>query len=1132
MKKKILIALGAVIGVLVLVVVGALVLIDPERLVNEKKDALLKDVSTKIGREVTAGKVTASLGGQLKARVEQVQIAGLPGKQPALYIGAVDVRFSLARALLSFGRDLHVERFGVRGLTLRVARDADARWDFQDILDKLAADESAPKEKSDGTLLQGARIAELSIDDGVVELDDKVIGRPLQAYDVDIQTSDVVLGDPLMISLHAMLRDGQQQSPIDVKARLAVLPKDLSFDPLPDTEVDAKLQDVDLGAWGALLPADTPAPVRGTLRTSLKATVKDDAQRIAVDGTINARELVLRDALSSMATAAERAAAPRGRPLSADVEISLERDQQAGRTELKKLSLKGSGLDLTASLEAKGGGLAGLEKADVKASAQDLAALLQALPPSLRGLPDEARVEGPLQAHLTAAGDAIDLNVNLDAARVRYLDVPEGKTVAEATAALFDKPAGRPLHVSLHGKRSSSALDVDKLELVVDTAKIAGTLSLPTDKGAPLVADVASGPVQLASLKSLAPPFAEALGKGQRVDGTVELKVKATSNGGKQVADAVLDMRALDVNLAATTLRGAGSITIKAQPQGSDVDLSVLANLDGLSVSKRAADGSTTLSKPAGLPLRLDAVAKKTKSRADFSKLALAIGRSTVNGKGSISGLDQDASRLDLDLGQVQLGFDDLRQTVPGASKLPAGGRLSGTIKLAGGTSSEALTVDARGLAVAFGSSRLSGDVNLKNLSDPVLDVKLSHIDLAFDDVRGLSASAADLPAGGRFKGALTMSGDTKRSASVKAAVKIESLTAADSSLKGQVDIENLDKPRFDLTLTADKLNVDKLREAFSSDTDERTKKKKDDNPHGLSKETRALLADVNGKGSLNAARAVVKGIPVTNFKSSLTMTRGKLRFDTLEFNLYGGTMTATGSAVDLPAERTGYDLKLAGKDIDFGAAMAEQTGLGRIFSGTISPKLELKGRGLAAGDFAVSAEGPAEMKFKSLSISSLDLLGPIGAAVDKTDKIPGMKLGAASTEKGLSLQGFTALTKFLGGRLKLDKPVEADTPFGKMNVTGSAGLDAGLDFTSTLQLTPATIAKLTGNKIKLKEAVPVPLKIGGTWDNPKVSGVDVGRLVTALVAAAGKDLLSGAVEDFFGGDDDKKGDKKKKKGK
>ena len=194
----------------------------------------------------------------------------MPGQ---LSIGAVDVRFSIARALLTFGRDLHVERFGVQGLQLRAARDGDGTWDFQDVLDKLSADEGAPGEKSDTSFLAGARIAEVAITDGTLELDDKVVGRPLQAYDIDIQTSDVVLGDPLMVSLHAMLRDGARESPVDIKARLAVLPKDLSFDPLPDLEAEAKLHDVDLGSWGALVPADVPAPVRGTLRASLTATV-------------------------------------------------------------------------------------------------------------------------------------------------------------------------------------------------------------------------------------------------------------------------------------------------------------------------------------------------------------------------------------------------------------------------------------------------------------------------------------------------------------------------------------------------------------------------------------------------------------------------------------------------------------------------------------------------------------------------------------------------------------------------------------------------------------------------------------------------------------------------------------------
>jgi hypothetical protein len=92
----------------------------------------------------------------------------------------------------------------------------------------------------------------------------------------------------------------------------------------------------------------------------------------------------------------------------------------------------------------------------------------------------------------------------------------------------------------------------------------------------------------------------------------------------------------------------------------------------------------------------------------------------------------------------------------------------------------------------------------------------------------------------------------------------------------------------------------------------------------------------------------------------------------------------------------------------------------------------------------------------------------------------------------------------------------------------------------------------MTGDKVKLKKPVPVPMKIGGTWDKPEVTGVDVGDLVKAVVSALGgkavedavsnitkdggdkaKDKAADAVGDLLGGDDkDKKKDKGKKKDK
>jgi hypothetical protein len=230
--------------------------------------------------------------------------------------------------------------------------------------------------------------------------------------------------------------------------------------------------------------------------------------------------------------------------------------------------------------------------------------------------------------------------------------------------------------------------------------------------------------------------------------------------------------------------------------------------------------------------------------------------------------------------------------------------------------------------------------------------------------------------------------------------------------------------------------------------------------------------------------------------------------------------VTASGTLLDLPSEKTKYDLRLNGKDIDFGAVVATHTPIGRVFKGTVSPKLEVKGRGLAPGDFAISADGPAALSFNQLIIGGLDVLGPIGDAM-KAGKATGFSTAAARKEQGLTLSNFTALTEFIGGKLRLQKPIEADTPLGKMKIEGTTGLDAKLDLRSTLQLTPQMIATMTGGKVKVKEPVPVPMKIGGTWDKPQVSGVDVKALLAAVIGDAatdvidkGKDAAKDAAED------------------
>ncbi|HEY1101310.1 MAG TPA: AsmA family protein, partial [Myxococcota bacterium] len=919
--------------------------------------------------------------------------------------------------------------------------------------------------------------------------------------------------------------DGGKQSPVDIGVTLATLPKGLKFDPLPDLDVRAALTDVDLAPWGGMLPVDSPAPVGGILRANVTAALKQDMAVVDVAGTINARGLVLRDAIGGTATKADRAAAPKGTPLDLDVDLDAHMNDKT--VLLRRLTAKGTGADVTASLKLEGSGIAGLKEAAVDAKVADLGKFLTALPPSLRGLPETVLIDGPVAAVLSKNGADLKGNLNLDGARVRYTS--EGSTS-------FDKSAGKALHLDVTGKDAGKSLDISELALVLDTVKLGGTVSVPLADDEPLAANIHSGAVSLASLQGMVPPFREAIGKGNSVAGTLSIDVTASADGKRQLADAAVAFKGLDVNLASVIVKGNGDLKLKAAPGGSDVSIVAVADFDGLQVKAVGDDGNATLDKPAGQPLRLDVDVVKKTSSATVNAVKLVIGRSSITGKGSVDDIGGKNERVAVDFGTVDIAFNDVRTAVPGAAVLPAGGRVRGAVSLRGGLSAEKLGVDIKGLDVAFGSSSVKGTIGVDNLSAPKLEVDLPTVNLAFNDLKGFAEALKDLPGDGRYEGSVKVKGDTAKLSTMDLEAKITKLVAAKSDLAGSITVKNLDKPQFLLETKSNMLDVDALTAAFGgSDSDDEATKKptKDENPHGLGKAARDMLAGVNGKATMTATKAVVKDMKMSNFVGNLVMKNGVATFETLTFGFYGGTVTASGTSLGLPQEKTGWDIRLEGDNVDFGAFLSDQTKLGKLFKGTVSPKVGIKGKGLAFSDFVVSADGPAAMSFKEFVIGGIDLLGPLNDAIKKATAGKASSFNAqnakGSQTRGLVLNDFTALTEFVGGKLKLQKPVEAKTPFGPMKITGASGLDSTIDFDSILSLTPATISTMTGGKLKVKNDVPVPFKIGGTWDAPRITGFDVGALVKALLGeqvAAIVDKGKDAVEDALKAEKDKAKDK------
>lgn len=1030
MKKKLLVVAGGLVAVLLLVVVAVALLVDPQAWVDAKKAEIARATSERLGRELTVGSVEASVWKGPGATVRNVRLAG-PGKNdlPQLAVGTVEVRLSLWRALLTLGRELPVRRVEIRDLEVRAARDGEGRWDFQDVLDRLAATAPPPSvEDTPSTgpgMLANVRLARFEIVNGMVRIDDAKLGRPLALEGIALGLDDVALGGALKASLDATLVDGKRRSDLRVRAALDELPADLVFDPMPGLELELALGEVDLAPWGNLLPASVLAPAAGTARADLRLTATDALAKVDAKGELALAGVVLRHGAS------------RGKPLDLEAAIDASADAAAPAYRITALTLKGTGIGGGGRLESKGTSPADLVAADLSLTVADLERVLAVLPAGAGLVPPELALGGPFTASVKADAAQVHVAADLDRARVAW-------------GTSFDKPAGRPLRLVLSGTRAADVLEVRTFALTLDTATLGGTMRLPGAAGAPFSANVKTGPVSLASLRDVVPPFRQALAAGRPVKGTFQAILSAKDVGGKQEAAASIAFDGLDVQVEGARAAGGGRVEAQVSPSAEKTSLSIEADFSRMALASTGPDGAKVLDKPAGMPLKIDVDATRTPSRLDLATAFATIGATRIEAKGHAAGLDGAAPALDLDFGTLDVAFDDLRRALPGAAALPPGGRLRGALKV-GGSPASLSTVR----------------------------VAMTGLDFA----------------------------------------------AEGTHLRGTLSLEDLDRPRFAFDLAGESLDVDRLL-GVPPPADEPAPVPPE-NPHGLPASTRAMLARVSGTGKIAVDRAVVKGIPMTKFVGALTMKNGVVRFDTLEFGSYGGKVTASGTTFDLPAEHLAYRLAMKVERLDLGAALAAHTKVGPAFRGKADHQLDLAGRGLAPADLASTLRGPMELQTEELALSTLDVPGAIlarvrsqggpaasavssnGATSTASAATSSSSASSSGSSSGTTLKNVAAKMRFDQGKLRLREPLSTPASFGSLVADGHAFLDRRLDFTATANLSPETVVGWTAGRVRPTAPIPVPLKIGGTWNRPAITGIDTKTLVGALAvggiaAAAG----------------------------
>ncbi len=713
MKKKILIGLAVVLG---LMVVGVIVLIasfDLDETVQTQTEQYLPEVEKALGREVTVGQIRTTILPVLGAEVRDVVIAGAtPDAEPLLRIEQIRFGVELWTAIKSGGDEIRLKELVIDGMAVEVVRNADGTLSTDEVIARLTEgppkEEEPPKPLSPEAkrFIRNLELQRIAVENSRVRL-------------VDRQADTTATIDDLLVEL----TDVRLDSAFEVRVAAAVLAAERNFDlrvalgPIPVGDPEAKLpvDHISLEADGVDLAALVPymGGAGATLKSAaLHADLRIDDPLGAAGATTAKGSLALKNLSVGHPTP--------GEVFDLVIEPNVAFSMASETLDLTGFSVAMAEMKLVADGRITGllGGRPTFHGLKLRTEQFDFGRLFALLPDAKAALPPGMKLDGPLALDVTADGDpqaqTVRLNLDLKGAEV---------VVPDALA----KPRGTKLGAALHADLTQTDLDLKALSVDVGPLALSlkGTVKNFDDPTFDLDGGIAPTPIQ--GIARLLPPVKAAVPPDVQIDGRIAMDLKA--KGTRQTFSGKVGLRVSDADLAApgATLKGSGRLELLAQGAASGaVTASLNSDLNALEVV-----AGDALRKPAGTPLALSGqAALAADGGLDLPRLKLIIGPLTALASGSRSAAGDLSGQLDVQTFAV----GELARILPGLADNPYAAARIGLAGKVKGNPAQPATVEAElsKFEFAMGRSSLSGTMTVRNPEAPYIrfDFASPYMDL------------------------------------------------------------------------------------------------------------------------------------------------------------------------------------------------------------------------------------------------------------------------------------------------------------------------------------------------------------------------------------------------------------------
>ncbi|HEU4364409.1 MAG TPA: AsmA family protein, partial [Candidatus Krumholzibacteria bacterium] len=216
-KKKILISFGIVVAVVVIAVVVLVANLD--RVVNSRKDTLLAQAETRIGRDISVGEVGVAIWPEIGVRVRDVSVSEDPAFGADPFVRVADLRVNVAVMPLLRKR-VEIKRFVLNEPVITVVRGGDKRFNFTSLVEtasgKAAGAPGAPGgRRATGTAAVPFILAVANIQNGTVHYVDPATSVDRTVRDIDFSAKDVSLDSKISATLAAAVFGEAQDVRVD-----------------------------------------------------------------------------------------------------------------------------------------------------------------------------------------------------------------------------------------------------------------------------------------------------------------------------------------------------------------------------------------------------------------------------------------------------------------------------------------------------------------------------------------------------------------------------------------------------------------------------------------------------------------------------------------------------------------------------------------------------------------------------------------------------------------------------------------------------------------------------------------------------------------------------------------------------